>query len=71
MEYKDTNGITLKEGDIVEFEVVSGNTTRCWQGEVVSYEGDLEVYVPGDGVYALSEGYTKIGSKTNGDYAIN
>jgi len=66
---KDKNGIELKNGDIVEFENESGNTTRYWQGIVENYD---EVYVPGDGVYVLTENkFTKIGNINDGDKPLN
>jgi hypothetical protein len=46
----DTSNIILCEGDIVEFEVESGNTIRYWQGEVIFEGGEFDVYVPGDGL---------------------
>lgn len=68
MKIKDTKEIVLENGDVVEFIIESGNTSRYWQGVI---ENGDEVYVPGEGVYVLSEGYTKIGSIKNGDYPIN
>ena len=66
---RDKNGIELKNGDVVEFETESGNTTRYWQGVI---ENDDEVYVPGEGVYVLMENqFTKIGNINNGDYPTN
>lgn len=68
MEIKDTTGILLKDGDVVEFTTENENTIRYWQGVI---ENGDEVYVPGEGVYVLSEGYTKIGNIENGDYPVN